>query len=68
MQSFVRATGRWAYVALAALALAACDSGTRRSVSAPADPDPVGGDDPPAVIQGVATPSTVSVVTATNAD
>ena len=68
MQSLVRTTGRWVWVAMAALVLAACDSGGGRSVRAPVAPDPVGTDDPPAVIEGVATPSSVAVVTATNAN
>jgi hypothetical protein len=54
-------------IAIAALVLTACGSSGRSAVRAPADPDPTG-NDPPAVIQGVATPSSVSVVTATNAD
>jgi hypothetical protein len=67
MQSFVRATGRFMTIAIAALVLTACGSSGRSSARAPADPDPIGVD-PPAAIQGVATPSSVSVVTATNAD
>lgn len=71
MHSFVRVAGRWVWVAIAALALAACGSSSRGSARAPANPvpDPIGNEDPPpAVIQGVATPSSVSVVTATNAN
>jgi hypothetical protein len=58
---------RWLYVAVM-FGLSACGSGNN-AVAPPANDDPgQGGNDPATPIEGVATPSTVSVVTATNAD
>lgn len=51
---------------LTVLFLGACSGGSGDSSGAPTD-NPPGSNNPPAEIEGVATPSSVSVVTATNA-
>jgi hypothetical protein len=56
------------YLLIVVLALTGCGSGGRSAESPPSnDPGPID-NMPQDPIQGVATPSTVSVVTATNAD
>ena len=61
-----RHTGSALFAALLlSLSLSACGGGS--STAAAADPDPVAEDPVEATVDGVATPSSVSVVTAKNA-
>ena len=68
MKRFPGNSSRLSTCLAAMMLLAACGGGS--SDSPPTnDPGPIGNNPPPQpAIQGVATPSTVSVVTATNAD
>ena len=70
MTHIARGLGRVLGLMTLATLLAACGGGSGSSGAAPVGggaPDPVVADPPPPeVIEGVATPSSVSVVTATN--
>ena len=75
MPDFTRMLRTGAILAALLSLLTACGGGSTPAVSggsgspAPGGSGPAGGSgDPPVVIQGIATPSSVSVVTATNAN
>jgi hypothetical protein len=66
-----RLVGNWHRLlpaAVAALVLAGCGSGGAGTPGESSNPNPGPPDPPQVVIQGVATPNSVAVVTATNAD
>ena len=63
-----RLTGSGVFAALLlSLSLTACGGGSSTAAAAAADPDPVAEDPVEETVDGVATPSSVSVVTAKNA-